>query len=124
MAEITWADVVAVAPELSTVASDAQDMIIAYVNDDVSPAAFGGETSPKLKLARVYLAAHEGTLASQSGAGPAGPVTSETDGTIARSYAAGSTDNASHWNSTSYGRSYVALVRTSRARLPRPRFCL
>ncbi len=122
MADIVWTDVTDFASELSTVDSDAQVVILAYVNDALSVSAFGGETSPKLKLARIYLAAHVGTL-SRGGTPMAGPVTSETDGTIARSYAARAIANPSDWDSTSYGQLYAALVRTSRARLPRHRIC-
>ncbi len=121
MADIIWTDVVDFASELSALDSEAQTAILAYVNDALSPKAFGGEDSPKLKLARIYLAAHVGTL-SRGGGGPSGPVTSETAGNISRTYAAAG-GAPSDWSSTSYGQLYIALVRTSRARLPRPRIC-
>ena len=123
MADIVWSDVEAIAPELSTLDADAQTMVLAYANDALSVAAFGGETSPKLKLARVYLAAHVGTLSSRGGSGPVGPLTSETADNIIRSYAANAIANQSDWGGTSYGQLYATLVRTSRARLPLRRIC-
>ncbi len=123
MADIAWSDVTAFASELSTVDSGAQTDILAYVNDTLSPKAFGGEASPKLRLARIYLAAHVGTLSQSGGSAKAGALTSETADDISRTYAAGVIANPSDWNSTSYGQLYAAIVRTSRARLPRPRIC-
>ncbi len=123
MADIAWSDVIELAPELSTVSAGAQSTILAYANDALSVAAFGGETSPKLKLARVYLAAHVGTLSSQGGNPSAGPVTAESADNISRSYAARTVANPSDWDATSYGQLYAALVRTSRARLPLKRIC-
>lgn len=53
MASITWADVTNFASEMSAVDSDAQTDILAYVNAEVDTTLFaGGESSPKLKLAR------------------------------------------------------------------------
>ncbi len=123
MADIIWSDVEAVAPELSTVDSNAQSMILAYVNDALSVSAFGGETSPKLRLARIYLAAHVGTLSSHGGNPTAGPVTAESADNISRSYATRAIANPSDWDATSYGQLYMALARTSGARLYSPRIC-
>ncbi len=123
MADIIWSDVEAVAPELSTVDSNAQSMILTSVNDFLSVAAFGGEDSPKLKLARVYLAAHFGTLSASRGNPAAGPVTAESADNISRSYATRDIANPSDWDATSYGQLYMALVRTSGARLYSPRIC-
>lgn len=118
MAAIVWADVVAFAPQLSTVASTVQTDILAHVNTALNVVTFGGESAPRLRLARIYLAAHVGTVTSGGGSAAAGPVTSESDGTISRSYASVSTA-ASDTESTSYGQMYAHLIRTSAARLPR-----
>lgn len=119
MAAITWDDVVAVASELEETPEDAQDMFLAHVNTALAVGAFGGESSPKLKLVRVLLAAHMATLLSAGGENAAGPITSETASmnSISRSYAAIS--GGSEWDLTPYGRQYARLIRTSRGRFPR-----
>lgn len=71
-------------------------------------------------MARIYLAAHLGTVAQSGGSAPAGPVTSETVGQVSRSYAqlVGDALASSAWASTAYGRQYAAALRASTARLP------
>lgn len=120
MAAITWPDVVAIAPELGTLGATAQTMILDHVNTALNVRVFGGEESPKLRLARVLLAAHYGTVAMSGGAVIAGPVTSESAGGLSRSYATTFATDAfgGPWGSTTYGQSFAALVRTSRARFP------
>lgn len=120
MADITWADVTGIAGELTAVPVSAQTDILAYVNTTLAVAMFGGEDSPKLRMARIYRAAHMATLLTSGGSVTAGPVTSETVGanSISRSYGAGS-GSSSDWDSTPYGRQYAMLVRTSSARWPR-----
>jgi uncharacterized protein DUF4054 len=119
---IAWEDVIAIASELADLNEDAQDMILAYVNDWVQPIPFGGEASSKLRLARAYLAAHYGSLTSQGGSTSAGPVISETVGDISRTYASGVSTALSSGDalldSTVYGKNYRALLRGSLARLP------
>ncbi len=122
MAAIDWDAVVALASELAATPEDAQDTILAYVNTTLAVAAFGGETSPKLKLVRVLLAAHMASGLTVGGAaGVKGPVTSETVGanSISRSYGSTVSGSGSDFESTPYGRQYLAIVRTSSARFPR-----
>ena len=114
MADISWSDVTAIAPEMSTVSSGAQTMILAYVNNVLNVSEFGGESAPTLKLARVYLAAHRG--AASLGGGGAGPITSESMGGLSRSYGAGVTTD--RLDSSPYGREYLSLVNMSSARSP------
>lgn len=120
MAAIAWADVTAMAPELAAVDVGAQATILAHVNAALSVATFGGEAAPRLRLARILLAAHFGTVALSGGAAPAGPVVSESAGGLSRTYAQASAGGAadSAWSSTSYGRELAALIRSSAARLP------
>jgi hypothetical protein len=108
------------APELSTVPTAAQDFILEYVNQALVVDIFGGEGSPKLRLARIYLAAHYGSLFGSGGSGAAGPVTSESAGGLSRSYGFASSFvfNDDALGSTVYGRNYLGLVRTSPARAP------
>lgn len=107
---IQWADVTAIASELSGLGPEAQEMILAFVNESLEPDKLGGEGSARLRLARVYLAAHLGALV---GAGSNGPVTMEQEGPVMHQYARGV-----GLDETSYGRRYREIVRTSAARLP------
>lgn len=114
MAAITWSDVTAHASDLSAVAAGAQTDVLAYVNEMVDPAKLGGETSSRYRLARIYLAAHLGTVSLKRGAAAAGPLISETVGEVTRMYgfsAAAAGDIAS----TGWGREYLALIRRTAA---------
>lgn len=117
MADITWTDVTNHAPGLSSVSAGAQTDILAWSNDLLSVDEFGGEAAANTKLARIYLAAHSGTLALLGASGAAGPVTSEKAGGLSRSYggalgAAASSD----YGSTVWGQQFVALCRTNPSR--------
>lgn len=114
MADITWADVEAIAPGLSTVPVTAQTMILAYVEETVDENAFIGDAS--YKLARVLLAAHRGAIVLSSSSGSGLAVSSESGGGISRSYAASSSGD--DLMSTQWGREYTNLVRNSPARAP------
>ena len=54
-------------------------MILAHVNEDLNPTAFGGEDSVRYMLARCYLAAHLGEITRRNGG--SGAVTSKSIGT-------------------------------------------
>lgn len=116
MAVITWAMVVNHASELSAIGVDAQNDILAHVNTTLKPSVFGGEESGKLKLARIYLAAHFGTIEKARGS-VVGPVVSSSAGGLSRSFAVvqGSSND---YDSTPYGKQYAALLKTTLARLP------
>ncbi len=120
MSAITWDDVVALAPLLSTVDEDGQDIILAYVNEALDVRHFGGEAGTKTRLARIYLAAHFGTM-SMPGAGgsAAGPVISESAGGLSITYAnMVSGSGSGSLQRTSYGAMFQFLLDTSTARLP------
>lgn len=55
---VTWADVIAVAPELGTVSETAQAAILAQVAVQFNADAWGD----RLAIGQVYLAAHLGSL--------------------------------------------------------------
>lgn len=114
MSAIVWSDVVVHAAELSTVAAGVQTDILAHVNTTLNVSVFGGESSPKLKLARIYLAAHMATL--QTLGGSSGEIQSESVGGVSYTYAGGG--GGSNYEATSYGQQYYALVRNSVARFP------
>lgn len=113
---IVWADVLGIASTLSAVPSAAQTAILAYVNDTIAPGKLGVEGSSRLHLARCYLAAHLGTMTNRAGAGASGPVTMEQEGPVMRQFAPGTA--AIDFKETVYGRRYVEIVRTSKARAP------
>lgn len=118
MAAIAWEDVTAHASDLTTLDESAQDDVLAYVNDNVDPAKFGGETASRLKLARIFLAAHLGTVILRKGTPTAGPVTSETVGEVSRTYGlfAGATPGSGvDLSTTGWGREYLALIRRTAA---------
>jgi len=114
---IAWPDVVAFAPELATMPVSAQDDILAHVNFAFNPSMLGGDHAGRLRLARIYLAGHLGTITATALATAGGPVTSETAGGLSRSYSVATAVNVS-FAATGYGRALQELLRTSRARLP------
>lgn len=120
MAAITWDDVLLFAPELSTFDSDAQDEILLFVNEEgIDVTQWGGEDAQRLRLARIYYAAHIATASSQGGnGGAAGPVTSETAGGLSRTYAFASVASDLLLDSTNYGRLLRMLMRQTIARAP------
>lgn len=103
---ITWADVVLIAPELSTVPTGAQNAILAdvdlQVNEDV--------LESKYNLAAKYLCAHLATIRARAGAG--GPVTSVSVGAVSKSYGASIADGAAQLGSTGYGLEYERIINT------------
>ena len=113
---IAWADVTAFASELSSVDVATQTDILAYVNAALAPDAFGGEASARLRIARIYLAAHHGALSLRSSA--AGPVVSRSEGDLSVTYGYSLASAASGdplLDSTEYGKLYRQLVRTTAA---------
>lgn len=119
MAAITWAAVEDLAPELSTVNADAQTEILNFVNDAFDPAALGGEASYRLRMARIYYAAHFGTVTAQGSSGAAGPVIGESAGGLSRQYASFSPAGSDPLlDSTPYGKQLRLIIRNSPARGP------
>jgi hypothetical protein len=115
-AEITWDDVAAFAPELTDADEIVRSGILAYVNATFNPDDWGGTAAPALRLARIYLAAHLGTLTKRGQSGKAGPISSESVGGISRSYATFS--YPSILTTTPYGQALLELINRSAARAP------
>lgn len=113
MAPITWADVSAIAPEVTSVPVAAQTDILAYVNTELNVTEWGGESSITLRLGRIYLAAHLGVTTAQGGAS-AGPVVSESAGGLSRSYANTSTTGSR----TGYQDMFKELLNRLPCRVP------
>lgn len=116
MAAITWEDVLAVAPELTTTTDPARVIFLSYANNALAVSEWGGEASPTLKLARCYLAAHQAASSVAGATGAVGPVTSESAGGLSRSYAS-TPASSSEMGSTRYGQSWVELARLTTARV-------
>lgn len=120
MAPISWSDVTT-QPGLASLTSVdpiAQNVILAYVNDALSVTLVGGslgEESPKLKLARIYMAAHLGLLTPR-----AGIVSSEGEGDLSIAYSLPPMPPGGDpfWQRTSYGAAFQMLIRTTGAILP------
>lgn len=83
---INWADVKNHASDLADVPPAVQADFLAYVNTQVNTAKLGGETAIKTRLARIYLAAHFGTLWARENSASSGA----TDGEVASETISGS----------------------------------
>ena len=106
---ITWADVVALAPELGSLPIATQNAILAAVSVQVAAHVWG----IKYNLACIYLAAHMGALSLMGSNGPSGQVIAESAGNMSRQYANNSpmgTDPL--WDRTPWGREYRRLLRS------------
>lgn len=114
---IVWSDVLAMAPQLTTLSIQAQTDILNYVNElDMSGL---GETAQTTRLARILLASHYATGATRAPGGMAGPVTSESAGAMRRSYGLSATPSGEEGlGTTMYGMQYVSLLRMSLAHGP------
>lgn len=112
-----WADVVEVAPELSTYAAGLQTIMLARAVESVDPAQFCGDTTADYDLAVRYLAAHFATEQKNAAASPttSGKVQSESVGGLSVSYGSHGAGAPSRqgWESTSYGGLFLALLRSS-----------
>lgn len=121
MAAITWDDVIAIAPKLSTLPTGRQTTILAYVNTRIPAALWGGEDAPVLYEGRINLAAHMGTLAQRAaggGAAAAGPITRVGEGDVVIDFAnlAGGSSSSSLMLTT-FGQEFRRLGRTTGARV-------
>lgn len=118
---VTWADVILIAPDLSSVASGSQNAILADVSTILSNAS-AWPTTAMHDLAKKYLCAHFGALALRSTGGGsasgAGAVASEAVGDVSVSYSNPSTSDLSQAGlaSTQWGLQYLALRRRSMMR--------
>jgi hypothetical protein len=101
---ITWSDVEALAPELSTVPVARQNLILAMVEKQVDGDVWTEFTDDGKR----FLAAHLGTMTS-SGSAAAGPITSESLGPMMRSY--GWSGEYGALASTRYGLEYKRLMK-------------
>lgn len=117
-APIVQSDVTGFAPALtSLVTSGALADILAYVNEQDLTVL--GETVQVDRMAKIFLAAHIGTLTLRGTSGAAGPVTSQSAGTLRQSfgmYAAWAGSGA--LGSTAFGQMYLDILSMSQAAGP------
>lgn len=110
---ILKADVLAIAPQLSSLTDAAWFTILAFVNTFQLPSV----NKPLRRLALIFLAAHLGTIAGSGGmgaSGATGPVISESAGGLKRTYAQATvTSSNSDLGATSYGIQYMAILKMS-----------
>lgn len=109
--DILKADVLALAPQLSTLPDGAWAMILRFLNTMEGP-----QCDPQLrKLALCLLGAHIGTISGTTGAtGATGPVIAETAGGLKVTYAeAVTTANSSDYGLTVYGQQFLAIMKMS-----------
>lgn len=118
---IVWGQVVAFDAELAKLPLEVQLDALAFANS-LNPQGFGGETTPKYKLARLLYAAHFGELVlramKMSASGAAGAVSSET---ISATSVTISYDTAKTTDSlalTACGQAFSELASSSLSRLP------
>lgn len=107
---ITWSDVVALAPSLSTVEVTTQDAVLAAVALTV----VGEDWGARQNLAATYLAAHLATVALRGATGAQGPLTGLTVGQVSRSFAAPPLPlgGAVFYETTNFGRAYLQVLRS------------
>lgn len=82
MAPIAWSDVVDLSAAAASASIGKQTKILDYVNVTLSVRIFGGEDTPKTKLARSMLAAHIDTVLSPIG----GVLASQKEGDLEQSF--------------------------------------
>lgn len=119
MADITWTMVTDHAAGLTATSANAQTTILAWVNDEaLNPTTFGGEAAEKYKLARIYLAAHYGTVSSPLSSA-SGAAKKKKVGDLEIEYASFSPPGSDPLlDTTQWGKAYRSLVRTTVARVP------
>lgn len=115
MAAIVWSDVVNAAPELAdpAVAVAWQTVLLSFANTRLDVNVFDGESGPTTKMARVALVAHFASGVGSGSGGATSPVTSESAGGLARSYASASAGGGSGFTTTAYGVTYRLLAQMS-----------
>lgn len=105
---IIWANVVVIAPDLSTIPVPTQDFILASAASVMSADTWG----VKYDIGKTYLAAHLGTLYELGALVIAGQVKSETVGKVTREYEVAGAMTGDGLAATWYGEFYLYLIRT------------
>lgn len=119
MAAIVWGDVEAFDSTLASVDAAAQTDILAHVNTALEAGSFrDGEADKRLRLARIYLAAHFAVTALPGSASGGGAIKRERGGPLEIEYAAAAAGVG--LGETAAGRRFQELIRGVAAfRVPR-----
>ncbi len=113
VADITWDHAVAHYPSLASVAEDAQDDLLAFVNDGaLSASVFGGADGAKYKLARIHYLAHLVELSARAGQGGAIAGKTISAESLSVTYA-NAASNSEQLLSTAGGSALSQLIRSS-----------
>ena len=118
MADITWDDVINIAPELDDdeISDETRDFILGYANGALNPDAF---KTTSLPMARALLAAHFATMGpSSGGSAAAGPVLKERAGDLDRTYADMVSGGTTGFSGSTYGDLLTWMIRTCKGRRP------
>lgn len=116
MADITWANVIALDAAFTSTPAGQQTFILALVIAELSPTVWGD----LLNIGQTLLAAHYATDLDGASSGAVGTVLSEKVGEVSRTYSdvsAGGGDD-DDLTTTFYGAQYLRLMKT----LPLARF--
>ena len=114
---IIQSDVTDFAQELSAVSSGAWVDVLAYVNEWDSTIL--GDSAQTIRMARIFLAAHLGTMSIRGADGSAGPVVGESAGALRRSYGQlAMAASVYALGMTPYGLQFLSLLSMSNARGP------
>lgn len=117
MEDIIKADVLAVAPELSTLTDQFWLDLLVYANEFDFTSV---DTEQTVRMARIFLCAHLGARAKRSNTAAAGPVISEAAGGVRRAYGlvTGTGGVLSDLNTTPYGLTLESILNMSGAHGP------
>lgn len=104
---ITWADVVLVAPALSTLSTAQQNLFLSMASTTLNATELGD----KYDFACIYFCAHYGAVTKNGANGPGGPISAESTGRVSRSYSVPSSSDE-FWSSTAFGRAYQSILNS------------
>lgn len=104
---IAWADIVGLAPELSTLTATQQTLIVDQLDSEFVTTNWPSEA--RAKIAATWLGAHLGAVLKRGGGNA--PVQSISVGGVSKTYATSVSEDASILRSTSYGQEYLRQLR-------------
>ena len=112
MSDTTTENVKLIAPELSSFICG-NDSLVDLILEDVAGQITSATYGSKQERAQRYLAAHFLSLAhsSNQGVGGSGPVSMEKVGDVQVQYGANNFADASRYDETPYGRTYMTIRR-------------
>jgi hypothetical protein len=110
---LVWADVVNVAPDLSSLTVAQQNAVLFDVDTQLAETKLGTRYFQACR----YLAAHLGTLVKRGATGAGGVVSSESVGAVSVSYSVPSSSSDDGLGATVWGMQYKRIIRLSANRI-------